>query len=284
MKIGPSFLTQLRDAVFRPILGDVNRPTANVSAPKAVQATPLPGGKPDLSYDGALLGANGEAFPANTPISALPAVLPRSGTAGKETVIFVNGVGESKAGMSGAMQAIADKTGEPVVGVYNATEGMVKDYLQTIEGRFDLGKNPAVDSLADILYSKLKSNQPVRIAGYSQGGLICSRAIEDAKNRLQLEDGLSAAQVKGRLGLITCETFASAASSYPDGPKYVEYINRLDPVQLFSFRAFGEDPPNILVHQGEGAITHAFNSFGWKAHDLGTYLKHYVPFQDGQPA
>lgn len=288
MKIGAnSFLTNLRDAVFRPLLGEVNRPTQNVAAKapaKLAGVTPLPPGQKDVAYDGALLGANGQAFPANTPISALPAVLPKSGTAGKETVIFVNGVGESKNGMSGEMQMIADKTQEPVVGIYNATEGMLKDYTQTIEDRFDLGKNPAVDSLADVVYSKLKNGEPVRIAGYSQGGLICSRALEDVKNRLQLEDGLSGAQVKQRLGLVTCETFASAASSYPDGPHYVEYVNRLDPVQLFSFRSFGENPPNILVHQGEGAITHAFNSFGWKAHDLGTYLSHYVPFKDGVPA
>lgn len=286
MKIGAgSFLTQLRDSIFRPLMGDIDQQVTNVTAPRTVQGpTPLPNGQPSSAYDGTLMGANGQAFPANTPIEALPAVLPRSGKPGNETVVFVNGVGESKDGMSGEMQAIADKTGEPVVSVYNATDGMVKDYWQTIEDRFDKGKNPAVDTLADVVYDKLKSNQPVRIAGYSQGGLICSRALQDVENRLQLEDGLTAAQAKQRLGLVTCETFASAASSYPDGPKYVEYINRLDPVQLFSFRSFGENPPNVLVHQGEGAITHSFSSFGWHSHDLGTYLQHYVPFQNGNPA
>jgi hypothetical protein len=173
------------------------------------------------------------------------------------------------------MQKVADASGEPVVSVYNATEGTLKDFAQTIEGRFDLGKNPAVDSLADIVYQHVKSGQPIRIAGYSQGGLIVSRALTDAKQRLMNEDGLSEADATKRLGLVTAETFAGAASYYPDGPKYTHYVNKLDPVQLFSFYAFGDNPPNPLVHQGAGAKTVSFSSFGWKSHDLGNYLSHY---------
>lgn len=290
MKIGAkSFLTHLRDAVIRPLEADLNRLTGKNTTAKTKAVGPLPPGQKDTAYDGALVGANGQAYSANTPLASVPPVLPRSGTPGKETILFVNGVSTAKDKEAAEMQALADKTGEPVIGVHNATQGALKDYAQTIEDRADFGKNPAVDSMADLVYSKIKNGEPVRIAGYSQGGLICSRALEHVENRLQLEDGLTAAQAKQRMGLVTCETFASAASRYPDGPHYVEYINRHDPVQLFSFRAFGEDPGNPLVHKGAGAITHAFSTSlssaaNLKAHGLDTYLAHYVPFQNGLPA
>ena len=278
MRLGLSNLvTSVRDSVLRPLMGDIDQPTQNVAKPVSAApiAQPLPPGGSDVSYDGDLVGANGQTFPPNTPIESLPAVMPKNGKAGNETVVFVNGVGESHAGLSGEMQQVADATGEPVVSVYNATEGTLKDFLQTIEGRFDIGKNPAVDSLADVVYQHVKSGQPIRIAGYSQGGLIVSRALSDVKQRLMNEDGMSEADATKRLGLVTAETFAGAASSYPDGPKYTHYVNKFDPVQLFSFYAFGDNPPNPLVHQGAGAKTVSFDYFGWKAHDLGVYLSHY---------
>jgi hypothetical protein len=277
MKIGwSSIATAIRDEVFRPLLGDIDRPVQNPPVRSAPTRLPtLPPGQPSTSYDGALVGANGVAYPAGTPMESVPSVVPNNGPAGKTPILFVNGVGESKDGLTGEMQMLANATGEPVVTVYNATEGMVKDFLQTIGDRFDLGHNKAVDSYADVIYDHVKNGQPIRVAGYSQGGVIASRALADVKQRLMLEDGLSEADAQKRLGLVTCETFAGAANSYPDGPKYVHYTNRLDPVQLFSFHSFGDSPQNPLVHDGAGAVNHGFEFFGWKAHDLGVYLSHY---------
>src|SRR4051794_15002788 len=117
MKLG-SLVTSLRNELLRPLLGDIDKPAVNPPTRAAPTNIPqLPPGQPDQAYDGAMVGANGLAFPAGTRMESVPAVVPNNGPAGKTPILFVNGVGESKAGLTGEMQQLANATGEPVVSV-----------------------------------------------------------------------------------------------------------------------------------------------------------------------
>lgn len=243
---------------------------------KAQAAVPAPPGQSNKAYDGFLVGGDGNAYPPGTALDQVPPTRPSSGK-GQGTLVFVNGVGESRAGNKSHLQEIANGTGMNVVGLYNASEGHLKDLLQAVGDVFDLGTNKAVDSLADMVYSKISAGEPVRVMAHSQGAVITARALEDVKNRLMLEDGLTKAEAEAKLSKVGVETFGGAGLGFTDGPRYVHYVNRADIVPM----GFGVGNP--IAHAGKGAKVVKFgwpNPFGMftGAHSTSTYFKHYQKF------
>jgi hypothetical protein len=225
--------------------------------------TPAAEGGADKAYDGFLVGGDGRAYPPGTRPQDIPAVKPNNGKTPTGTVIFVNGVGESRSRFTQShLQEIANGTGQNVVGLYNGTEGQAKDI-------FNIGKNKAADSMADMVYQQLKAGQPVRIMAHSQGALITSRALEAVRNRLMLEDGMSKGEAQRRLGQVTVETFGGAAPNWVDGPKYTHYVNKSDIVPTW----LGVGRP-FLTHPGKDAVIKKFED-GNDAHNTSTYFKHY---------
>lgn len=236
---------------------------------------------PDKRFDGQLVGAGGETFAPGTPLGDIPAVTPAGGPRNNETLIYVNGISTTVGGQANSLQAVADVTGSRVVGVHNATEGFGVDVLQSLGDKLDLGNNPAVDTLADTVYNELRAGRDVHLMAHSQGALITSRALQDVKNRLMLEDGVSQADAERMMNSIKVETFGGAARRYPDGPQYVHYVNRNDGVpQAFGLRSW----LNPFKHEGTGAVTHYFRegkpfvSHGFE--DF--YLPERVPFDDAR--
>ncbi len=207
---------------------------------RAAGPVALPEGQADKAYDGKFVGAAGKAYPGNTPLSDIPSVKPNNGTQSNgKTIIYVNGINTEKSGQANSMQAIANRTGSNVVGIHNSTEGMLKDLAQSLGDKANLGNNPAVNAVADAVYNEIKAGREVQLMGHSQGGLILSRALSDVKRRLMIEGGMSKSQAESTLKNVKVETFGAAAGSYPDGPKYVHYVNRADPVPvLFGLGAF----------------------------------------------
>ncbi|MBZ4416357.1 hypothetical protein [Myxococcus sp. RHSTA-1-4] len=245
-----------------------------------------PKGAKDKVYDGKLVGAGGQTFEPGTPLSQIPAVTPRNNPNATATVIYVNGISTDKNGQSGELQSIADRTGMRAIGIHNATEGVVSDLIQCVKDKLGKGHNPAVDTLADTLYSELKAGRSVHLMGYSHGGLITSRALKDVANRLRIEDGMSKAQVEQTMSRLNVETFGAAAARYPDGPNYVHYVNDKDIVPtLFGLGGSGKSPLDFLRDAGKGAKVHYFsekNMFSG-AHALAdTYMKHRVPFDEAR--
>ena len=231
----------------------------------------------DDKYDGALVGSGGKTFPAGTPLSQVPGVEPKGGARNNETLIYTNGIQTTKDAQARSLQAIADLTGSKVVGVHNATESVAADGLQVFTDKTK-GANPAVDSLAGTVYDELKAGRSVHLLSHSQGGLITARALSEVKNRMMVEDGMTKADAEKALSKVTCETFGAAAAHYPDGPKYIHNINRLDPVPttLGLGEATKWDP---LTDGGKGAKVNYFTeSHGLDVianHDFEeVYLKH----------
>jgi hypothetical protein len=212
---------------------------------------------PDKRFDGYFLGTGGQTFAPATVLSEIPAVIPAGGTRNNETLIYVNGIRTDIAGQANSLQAIADNSGSRVVGIHNATEGFGTDILQSLGDKLDIGRNPAVDTLADTLYNELRAGRGVHLLAHSQGALITSRALQDLKNRLMLEDGMSRREAENLMSSIKVETFGGAARRYTDGPQYVHYVNRNDGVpQALGLRSW----LNPFAHEGRGAVTHYFSA------------------------
>jgi hypothetical protein len=235
----------------------------------------------DRQFDGQFVGANGQTFDPNTPLGEIPAVEPAGGVRNNETLIYVNGIKTNVAGQSNSLQAIADNTGSRVVGVHNATAGFGADVLQSLGDKLDIGNNPAVDTLADTVYDELRAGRDVHLMAHSQGAIITSRALQDVKNRLMLEDGMTRSQAEALMNNVRVETFGGASRRYPDGPQYVHYVNRNDGVpQAFGLRSW----LNPFAHAGDGAVTHYFREGRpIVSHGLEEfYLPERVPFEQAR--
>ncbi len=246
----------------------------------------LGGGKsPDRVFDGMFVGAGGQAFPPGTPLSQVPGVTPRNNPNPSQTIVYVNGIGNDKDTQFRSLQQIADTTGSRVVGVHNATEGQIADLAQCVKDKLDKGRNPAVDTLADTLYTELKAGRSVHVMGHSQGGLITSRALKDVYRRLRIEDGLSKADTEKVMSRLNVETFGAAACTYPDGPRYVHYVNDKDLVPTLFGLGGSSDPAEFLRHAGKGAVVRRFEHGSGVSgtHRLDTaYLPYRVPFEQAR--
>lgn len=259
------------------------------AATKGVQTLGLfgLGGTPDKKYDGVFVGEGGQTFPPGTSLSDIPGVTPANNPNPTETIIFVNGMMTDKDSQAGNLQAIANATGAKTIGIHNATEGFVKDLAQCVTDKLDKGNNPAVDTLADTLYTEIKAGRSVHLMAHSQGGLITSRALKDVYNRLRIEDGMSKAEVEKAMSLLNVETFGAAAATYPDGPNYVHYINNADPVPTLFGLGGSVDPLSFIKDAGKDAVVHRFtdgnlNLLGYNHSIEDMYLKHRVPFEEAR--
>jgi hypothetical protein len=242
--------------------------------------------KPDRMYDGQFVGTQGQTFPPGTDMSRIPGVTPKGNPNPSETILYVNGIMTPLEGQLKEMQAIADTSGAKVVGIHNATQGLVTDLAQCVTDKLDKGTNPAVDTLADTVYSELKAGRDVHLMGYSQGGLITARALFDVANRLRIEDGMSKDQVEQLMSHLKVETFGAASTKYPDGPQYVHYINEADPVPTLTGLGGSLDPLAFLKDAGKGAVVHRFTDGNLNPisnHMLDTlYMKHRVSFDEAR--
>lgn len=247
----------------------------------AITAAAAPPPPSERESDGQFVGADGRTYPPSTSLGDVPAVLPRDGrVTNPGTIIYVNGIRTDQEAQSVSLQKIADRAGAPVIGVRNATRGTALDLIQSAGDMLDIGRNPAVDTLRDTIYGEIKAGRGVHLMAHSQGGLITSRALQDVRNKLMLENFFrnpftARRETERMLGQVRVETFGGAAPSYPDGPQYVHYVNRLDPIP----GVFGLGPVTTPgTNPGRGAIVHRFTQ-KQDFHDFDTtYLSRRVDF------
>jgi hypothetical protein len=279
--IGPISLPQFVGWAGALASGDIARQTPKhpIQPISKTPLQPLPSGLSNLAYAGAYIGRDNLAYPRNAPLSSIPKVMPKRHQALPGLVVYINGVEQSAALEDTSLQNIADATQTPAVGIYNATQGIQLDLEHAIDDRLNVGDNPAFGTCASLIYSYIKQGKPLRFLGYSQGAIIISRALMEVGHVLE-DQGMSLAQVTSTFKkYITVETMAGGTNYYPDGPFYVHYVNREDPVQYFSEFALGLKAP--FTHPGAGAVNILFTKGPlWFSHALSrTYLPQYVLLQ-----
>lgn len=198
---------------------------------------------PPKTYDGMYLGSDGFAYPPDKfNVTQVPPFTPTNPISNPPpTTYFTNGINTDSKGARVGAQELANQTGTNVVPIYNSTEGMPTDILQTGLDRINLGDNKAADTLANAIYSDLKAGRQVNVVGYSQGGAIVSHALEMVDSRIKDDHGgffgnlpfFGNDNIKARESLLSNVNvvgLAGAGKNFPAGPQYTFYVNKQDPV------------------------------------------------------
>jgi hypothetical protein len=250
--------------------------------------TALPGGRWNAAYDGAWLGAQGCLYdPVQRSLDEVPAVRdPHSFVPGTAELIYVNGANHRVDWTLPELHLLAQQTGGPVIGVYNATEGgRVPDAIHDARQG---AASPPVATLATAILQRLEAGTAIHLKANSQGAIHLRHALEQV--RAALSARLAADDLAHSLHHIRVETAGGAAAHWPDGPRYVHYVNLRDPVPK---RA------GVLskgAHPGAGAVLATFSDFDTDplepkyrfvgplsrrfvgVHGFGIYHRHRQPF------
>lgn len=214
--------------------------------------------------DGFLVGASGTAHRPTTSLMDVPPVTPERGPTNERTILFVNGILTGPEKRLESMQELADKTGSRVVGVAARSNGLVHDVSQVALEKMGRGKHPPADTVAKVVYDELRAGHRVDLRGHSRGALVISNALEQVKNRMVLEDGLSRAEAEILLSRVDVTTYARGAGSFPDGPNYTHHLNTNDPIRALLIEAGSP---------GRGAKSITFDGpGGLEGHRLQAYL------------
>lgn len=191
----------------------------------------------DTAYDGDFVGPSNGRFPleyqrydANTPVAAIEPVLPAGRSGSGETIWYVNGIRNTIGEQYATMKLIANRSGNPVIGIHNATKWRgVADGVQSAGDLLSLSSNRATETLAFALFSQLEADRKVHLFGHSQGTIIINDAIKKVKNTYEAK-GKSFCEILQKLNLIRAEIFGSPVPYFVNGPAYIHICNYKDPV------------------------------------------------------
>lgn len=185
------------------------------------------------AVDGAFLAGDKKAYSGNSNFEELPFLEPacQQPALNLGRLIYINGICTDAKRASSEMESIAQVSGMKVLGIYNQTDEAFWDVVQAIGDKANSGSNPACDTLYRSLNSVIERGEEICILGQSHGSLIISRALERLVDNLSSK-GLNSEQIEQQLSKLTVITFGTPAWNFPDGPKYIHYINENDPIPL----------------------------------------------------
>ncbi len=189
----------------------------------------------DRNHDGVLVGAS-RTFLGDSDTAHKDAFVPSNGKLIKGDVVMVNGIMTDLDLQRADLQAMAN-LGYRVVGIHNATAGLMADLGQCVQDKLDLGDNKAVDTAADMIRKAVFQDKPLHLVGHSQGALIVSRALGRVTQEI-VADGLTREQAAQSLAHIQVTSLGGAAWTYPEGPTYHHFYNDRDIVPTLMGRGF----------------------------------------------
>jgi len=248
----------------------------------------LPGGRWNSAYDGAWLGAQACLYdPAHHTLDVVPPVTdPRTYAPGTPVLVYVNGANHRVDWTLPELHLLAQHTGGPVVTAYNATEG--GRVFDAIHDARQGAASPPVKTLVNAITARVSAGQEIHLKANSQGAIHLSHALTEVRERLARQ--MAGDELALALYRIRVETAGGAASRWIDGPRYVHYVNRRDPVPTRAGVLSKDARP------GAGAVLAAFSDFDADplepkyrfvgplsrrfiaVHGFGVYHRHRQPF------
>ena len=238
-------------------------------------------------YDGFIMGADGCFYDYKEfSIADIEPFMAENGDPDLPPIWVVNGGNSQPKKLYVKMQLLAEVTGQAVIGIYNG-------YFDEFELK-DTHLSIVPDVLLENMNLALDVSQTVHLYGGSLAPIFLARALF-ALERDLLESGFTKRQVRRYLGGINVETIGGAQSHYPDGPKYVHYVNRLDPapkvygvlklgthpgrsavVVLSSFVRFDSVEPDLVGEQWDDLDV--IGKWIVAVHGFGPYIDDRLPF------
>lgn len=208
--------------------------------------------KDDWKHDGCFVGAGGQVFPATSSWKEIPPILPDNGVEPKRTVIWINGIMTDVKLHSADMQRMAN-AGFRVVGIHNATKGMLRDLAQCVGDKLDLevANNEATRTAARVMAECVNEPEPPLVVGHSQGALALSNAVKRVDTKLQLQ-GHDPEADDFPLKRLDPSTLGGASWTFPPGPKYSHFVNVFDMVPMLA----GMGPLSWLTTGPQDKVVH----------------------------
>ena len=201
--------------------------------------------------DGFFVGSNGCAYdPALFNVEDIAAVEPTNGVTPEITtpIFVVNGGFATLDELINRLQATADAKQRPVIGIYNAHLDLLGEFLKL----FDL-INPSATTFRNEAFEQISNGHRVTLHGISQAGFIISRSLIQLKFIIWLYNPFSESRRNELIDLLDVEVVGGLGVYFPDGPRYVHYVNERDWLPYLS----GIMIPN--AHPGKGAVIATFN-------------------------
>lgn len=141
------------------------------------------------------------------------------------TLYYVNGANGSPVITAVNVAALAETSQISVLVIFYAGDGTAP-LTQALPA---VSSGAAVETLKGVIADHLARQEPVHIRGGSAGTVVISEAIHGTRNRLARETRLRG-DWAAPLGLLRVETHGSVARDFPDGPRYIHYAAKPDPV------------------------------------------------------
>ncbi|SEK92104.1 hypothetical protein SAMN05444354_10374 [Stigmatella aurantiaca] len=230
-----------------------------------------------------LMDAYGRLHDASTPIHQIPAYQPANGVpfAVDNPRIYVNGVFTDAATQRLTAQRLANASGEATVAFRNATEPGLADISEALRSKRGFSTEVS-QSLAKVLFARLKDGKPVTVEAHSQGAIIASEAQIEVKKML-IASGMPTPRVEQAMHNLTIITHGGASQTYMDGSKYTHNLHEADAVANLTGLGTSDAPfwYKFLTHPGKDAQIHWSPPPGSDAHGINGYLKtSYGPHQE----
>jgi hypothetical protein len=211
-----------------------------------------------LSKCGMLIGSDGALYDPLLPIPEHVAFTHGETIKPGLPILFVNGINCEVSDAVCLAQQLSESTQVPVYALYNQTINLVHDITQSATDKLNVTSKPAADTLCDIICSALRNSKPLHVAAHSHGAVIVSTALSRAIEKLRTEQNFAPEELARVLRGVTVETFGGAATAYPDGPRYIHYVNLRDTVAWYAGVArFGLLSSDIERNEAKLVKSHA---------------------------
>ena len=203
-------------AVALPVSADCSRPEGIMPGP-GVDAQTL---------DGFYMGGDICLYdPASVSEENVPRFRGSRAATDAPTLYYVNGANGSPVITAINVAALAETSQISVLVIFYAGDGTAP-LTQALPA---VSSGAAVETLKGVIADHLARQEVVHIRGGSAGTVVISEAIHGTRNRLARETRLRG-NWAAPLGLLRVETHGSVARDFPDGPRYIHYAAKPDPV------------------------------------------------------
>ena len=145
----------------------------------------------------------------------------------RERTYYVNGINANAARVGYEAQLVSDTLGVPVVSIYNATGGMVRDLSEAAAQMIGGAATGSSSTVAAVVKQAVLTQRATHLIGYSQGAVVIAIGIKQAMDDLRATLG---DDLESRMQCVRVTTLGGVGFSFPHGVAAKHIGNAMDPV------------------------------------------------------
>ena len=198
-----------------------------VGACQGLAGTPLDGVLDLAAKDGFFIGGDRCFYdPALTPADDVPVFRGTLNPFNDKRLFYVNGANGNPGRIANVLESLAKRSNISTIGLFYYSG----DTRELAEGLLPgTPQGAAVDTLQQLIQQAIDRGEPIHIRAGSAGTFVVGEAVR-RMHALLSQRRFRPGKGPEQLDLVRIETTGSANHNFPNGPRYIHYINRLDPV------------------------------------------------------